>query len=416
MKGFVFFIFSLSLTFGLSAQEKCASSDYFKEQLVKDPALASNIAAIEQFTKDFTRDELQSKTLINTSIIKIPVVVHVLYHTQDEKLTVAKIQSQIDALNKYFRRRNADTINAPLYFRSFGADCEIEFQLAKSDPKRRATTGIIYKYTPVTKWKADDQVKFSASMGDDAWDARNYLNIWVCNLDRFAGYATLPGGDITKDGVVIAYSTFGASGLTTGYNLGKTAVHEVGHWLNLRHTWGDEYCGDDGVSDTPKQASYTVGCPSTTRITCGNGPYGDMYMNYMDYTNDDCINMFTQGQKQRMRSLFAAGGVRHGMISSKGLDAPLIAESVLPEEEPTWLQPKVYPIPAASQLTVDLVYDARWMGKTISITNLQGQNIMNVQVTSKKQVIDISKLKPGIYFLAAKKDDGESIKQRFIKL
>jgi hypothetical protein len=198
--------------------------------------------------------------------------------------------------------------------------------------------------------------------------------------------------------------------------MGKTTVHEVGHWLNLRHIWGDQYCGDDGVSDTPKQASYTVGCPSTTRVTCGNGPYGDMYMNYMDYTNDDCINMFTQGQKQRMRSLFAAGGVRNGLLLSKGLDAPLISESSLPEEEPKWLHPQVYPIPAASQLTVDVMYDARWMGKTIFITNIQGQSIMSVTITSKKQVIDISRLTPGIYFLAAKKDDGESIKQRFVKL
>jgi hypothetical protein len=416
MKGFVCLFLSLGLLLKLGAQEKCSSTAYLQEQLAKNPVLASNMEAIEKFTREMSSEQQKTQLNIGGSVIKIPVVVHVVYHTEEEKLSPARIQSQIDALNKFFRRRNADTVNAPLYFRTLGADCEIEFQLAKSDPKRKSTSGIIYKYSPITKWKADDQVKFSATMGDDAWDAASYLNIWVCNLDRFAGYATLPGGDVTKDGVVIAYATFGASGTTAGYNLGKTAVHEVGHWLNLRHIWGDQYCGDDGVSDTPKQASYTVGCPSTVRVTCGNGPYGDMYMNYMDYTNDDCINMFTQGQKQRMRSLFAAGGVRHGLVSSKGLDAPLIVESALPEEEPTWLQPKVYPIPAASQLTIDLVYDARWMGKTISITNLQGQTVMNLQITSKKQVIDISKLKAGIYFLAAKKDDGESIKERFIKL
>ena len=139
-------------------------------------------------------------------------------------------------------------------------------------------------------------------------------------------------------------------------------------------------------------------------------------MNYMDYTNDDCINMFTQGQKQRMRTLFAAGGVRNGIINSKGLDAPLIVQSTLPVDEPRWLHPQVYPIPAASQLNVDLMHDVRWMGKTIFISNLQGQQVMNVQITSQKQSIDISKLMPGVYFLAAKKDDGESMRMRFIKL
>lgn len=415
MKGLFFIIFFLAIYSLPRAQEKCSSASYLQEQIAKDPVISERMQAIEKHTAAINTQE-NSRVTIGTNVIKIPVVIHVVYHTQDEKLSAAKLNSQIEALNKYFRRQNADTVNAPLYFRQFGADCEIEFQLAVSDPKRRSTSGIVYKYSPIVKWKADDQVKFSASMGDDAWDPTTYLNIWVCNLDRFAGYATMPGGDLKKDGLVISYSVFGTNNNTNGYSMGKTAVHEVGHWLNLKHLWGDEYCGDDGVGDTPKQASYTVGCPKTSRVTCGNGPYGDMYMNYMDYTNDDCINMFTQGQKQRMRSLFAAGGVRSGFLSSKGLDAPLIVESALPEDEPKWLHPQVYPNPAASQLNLDLTYDARWLGKTIYISNLQGQNVMTLVISSKRQQIDISRLTPGVYFLAAKKDDGESIKERFIKM
>jgi hypothetical protein len=296
------------------------------------------------------------------------------------------------------------------------ADCEIEFQLAISDPRRRSTSGIVRKYTPITKWKADDQMKFSSSMGDDAWDPKSYLNIWVCNLEKFAGYATTPGGEENKDGVVISYTAFGTGIGTSSYGMGKTAVHEVGHWLNLKHLWGDENCGDDGVSDTPKQASYTIGCPSTVRITCGNGPYGDMYMNYMDFSNDACINMFTEGQKARMRALFNTGGPRNSLLLSKGLNPPLIAESPSTTEDPKWLHPQLFPNPANNELNLDLSYDIRWMGKTIYVTNLQGQMVMNLSITSKNLKIDISRLQAGMYFLAAKKDDGESMKMRFIKL
>ncbi|MDZ4796153.1 MAG: M43 family zinc metalloprotease [Bacteroidota bacterium] len=413
-KGFIITFFTLVLCWQLAGQERCLSSSYLQQELQYDPALQGRINAIETFIKQQIADRLASRTETNI-IIKIPVVVHILYHTQAEKISDAQVASQINALNTYFRRRNADTTNAPAHFRALGADCEIEFQLAISDPRKRSTTGIVRKYTPIVKWKADDQVKFSSSMGDDAWDPKSYLNIWVCNLDKFAGYATMPGGELNKDGLVISYTAFGTTG-TGGYNLGKTAVHEVGHWLNLKHLWGDENCGDDGVSDTPKQASYTVGCPSTTRVTCGNGPYGDMYMNYMDFTNDGCTNLFTEGQKARMRALFSDGGSRNSLLLSKGLSTPLIFESPLPEEDPKWLQPKMYPNPATNFLNLDLNCDERWVGKTIFVTNMQGQTVMNVMITSKNMQIDISRLQSGIYFLAAKKDDGESMKQRFMKL
>ncbi len=411
--GIIIIFFALALGGRLGAQEKCSSAFYQQYELAMDPSLAERISAIESFTQQQLISRGTSRT--EGIVIKIPVVVHILYHTQSEKISDAQVISQIEALNKYFRRRNSDTMSTPAHFRQLAADCEIEFQLAKSDPKKKYTTGITRQYTPITKWKADDQMKFSASMGTDAWDAKSYLNIWVCNLDKFAGYATMPGGDMNKDGVVINYTAFGTGTGHTGYDQGKTAVHEVGHWLNLKHVWGDTYCGDDGVHDTPRQASYTVGCPTTVRITCGNGPYGDMYMNYMDFTSDPCVNMFTEGQKTRMRSLFDNGGARSSILLSKGLSNPLIFESPLPEEDPKWLHAQLYPNPATNEIFLDLAYDIRWMGKTIFITNLQGQSIMNVAITSKKQRINISRLKAGMYFLAAKKDDGESIMQRFIK-
>jgi hypothetical protein len=412
-----FFVLLIAFAFAgqAAAQEKCGSVFYRNNEVSANPSLTQKYQDIE----DFIRNKAVSRTEESSGeelIIKIPVIIHNLYHNPEEKITPAQVNSQIEALNKYFRRRNADTINAPVYFRQLGADIKIEFQLAVSDPKRKSTTGIIYKYTPILNWTADDKMKFSASQGDDAWDPASYLNIWVCNLDRFAGYASLPGGELQKDGVVIGRTVFGTSGTQSGYTMGKTAVHEIGHWLGLRHLWGDEYCGEDGVADTPKQATYTVGCPTGIRVTCGSNPYGDMYMNYMDYTNDVCINMFTQGQKARMRSLFAPGGIRNGILNSKGFSAPLIMESPGVDEDPRWLHAQLYPNPASNQINLDLQYDARWVGKTISVTNLQGQNVMNLAITSKNMKIDISRLQPGIYFLAAKKDDGESMMLRFVKL
>lgn len=417
MKTVFFFAFAiLAFASELTAQ-RCNTFFYQQEQLKNDPALAEKMNAIEAFTKQHSSTPANNTVnRIGGTVIKIPVVVHILYHSPSEKISDARVQSQLDVLNRCFRHRNADSVKTPSYFKPLAADVEIEFQLARSDSRKRSTTGIIRKYTPVTKWVMDDQMKFSVNMGDDAWDANSYLNIWVCHLDKFAGYSSLPGSDAAKDGLVMDFGAFGVINPGSGYDLGKTAVHEVGHWLGLKHLWGDDNCGDDGVSDTPKQASYTIGCPSTIRITCGNGPNGDMYMNYMDFTSDACINLFTLGQKARMRALFEPGGPRNAILSSKGLDQPLIFESPIPESDPKWLYPQLYPNPASSAITLDLAYDPRWIGRVIQVMNLQGQTVLQVQISSKIQQVDINKLQAGLYFLAAKREDGESMKMRFVKL
>src|SRR5688572_12031592 len=281
MKTGILFSFLLLFCVFQPAAQNCVTVPYQQEQLRNNPGLAEKIREIEAFTKQ----NLSATGRIEGTVIKIPVVVHILYHDPSDKNKISneRVQSQIDVLNKCFRRLNADSAMTPGVFKPLAADCEIEFKLAISDPKNRSTTGIIRKYTPVTKWKMDDAMKFSANMGDDAWDSKSYLNIWVCDLDKLAGYSSFPGSDPARDGIVLDFDAFGVTS-STGYGIGKTAVHEIGHWLGLKHLWGDEYCGDDGIHDTPKQASYTSGCPTTVRITCSNGPNGDMYMNYMDFT------------------------------------------------------------------------------------------------------------------------------------
>ena len=394
-------------------QRACSTFEY--QEKLMSPGMLEKKRIIENFTTSFINQPNQlALREAQGTIIRIPVVVHILYHYPEQNVSDSQVYEQIDILNRCFRKKNADTSLIPSYFLPYAADCEIEFQLAISDPSRRNTSGIIRKYTPIHDWEADDRMKFSSEMGSDAWDPKSYLNIWVCNMRGVVGYSSMHGSDSTRDGVVIATNVFGRT-LTGGLNQGKTAVHEVGHWLNLRHLWGDDYCGDDGVSDTPKQGGYNSGCPSTNHITCGNGPLGDMFMNYMDFTDDACVHMFTQQQKLRMRASFATGGTRNSILNSKGLQTPLIFETPVPDQAPRWLRAQFYPNPVSGDATLDLSYDVRWIGKSISVINMQGQVVMRVVVNSRLVNIDTRSLKPGLYLLSAKKEDGDFIRQKFVK-
>ena len=179
------------------------------------------------------------------NIITIPIVVHIVYNNNNENITDLQIQSQIDILNEDFRRLNADTTNTPLAFQSLAADCGIEFCLANTDPNGNTTTGITRTSTSQSSFSTSDDVKYTSSGGIDSWNTSEYLNIWVCDLSGgLLGYAQFPGGSASSDGVVCDYQYFGNIGTATSpYDLGRTTTHEVGHWLNLRHIWGDSNCG-----------------------------------------------------------------------------------------------------------------------------------------------------------------------------
>ncbi len=314
-------IFVLS-TEKINAQ-RCASMEYLQEQLQSDPGLAAARQQIENHTNQFLANPTNSGS---RAVITIPVVVHVVYNTTAQNVSTAQIQSQIDRLNLDFRKLNSDWTRTPSVWQSLVADYEIEFCLATRDPNGNTTTGIVRKQTSSTSFSTNNNVKRTANGGDDAWPAASYLNLWVCNLSGGTlGYAQFPGGAAATDGVVINYTAFGTGGTAQSpYNLGRTATHEVGHWLNLYHIWGDDgsgCTGSDQVGDTPNQGAQHYGCPSGAQVSCSNGPNGDMWMNYMDYTDDACMYMFTNGQKTRSLSLFASGGSRVGLLSSLGCQA-----------------------------------------------------------------------------------------------
>jgi hypothetical protein len=408
----------IATTLFATAQRKCASSNYLEQQKQLDPTFSNRINELENFIRHQSRIAVMNKTDGQTaSIIHIPVVVHVLYKSSNQNISDQQIKSQIDALNRDFRHQNADTVNTPVRFKPLAADVQVEFALATADPQGRATAGIIRKQVNVSNWDMDDKIKFSSSNGDDAWDSRYYLNIWVGNLFGLLGYSSLPGGPAEKDGVVINVSAFGTINTAAPYHLGRTAVHEIGHWLGLRHIWGDTYCGDDLVDDTPKQGNFTPGCPNGFRTSCDNGTSGDMYMNYMDFTDDACLNMFTQGQKARMLSLFNPGGPRNTLLSSKGLSQPWNHEAPPPVvvDTPVTTQFKMYPNPVSSEVMVDFNNDQNWIGKPISIVNMNGTVIFSTMVSSKLQKLNISQLRPGIYFIQG--DNGnKKIREKLIKL
>jgi hypothetical protein len=246
---------------------------------------------------------------VTAKLITIPVVVHVVHRTEDENISDAQVKSQIAVLNKDFRAKNSDKSKVPAVWKSLVVDSKIQFALATKDPRGKQTTGITRTATTVEEFGPDNGVKSKKTGGVNPWPADRYLNMWVCNLSGgLLGYAQFPGGPAKTDGVVVLFSAFGSTGkVNPPFNKGRTATHEVGHFLGLRHIWGDknDCTGSDFVADTPPHQQSNTGKPKFPQITCNNGPNGDMFMNYMDYVDDASMFMFTSGQVARMNATLA---------------------------------------------------------------------------------------------------------------
>jgi len=312
------------------AHRTCASVEVLQSQLAADPGLAQRMAAINNQALQYAASQAGTAQRTTTAIsVTIPVVVHVLYSAASENISDAQIQSQIDVLNEDYHKLNSDANKVPAAFAGLAADIGIQFTLAKRSPSGTATTGIERKSAtpPSGGWGTNDAIKSTSTGGLNAWPAGQYLNLWVGTIGGgILGYAQFPGGAASTDGVVISPVYFGRTGtVTSPYNLGRTASHEVGHWLNLNHIWGDDggaCTGTDNVSDTPNQGSENYGKPVFPHVSCSNGPNGDMFMNYMDYVDDNAMFMFSTGQSSRMNALFASGGARVSLLTSQGGVAP----------------------------------------------------------------------------------------------
>jgi hypothetical protein len=290
------------LTLQTPNSRMCASMEVLETQLAADPTLRARMESIESHTAR----AIASGRLNAQGKIEIPVVVNVIYKTSAENISDAQIQSQIDVLNEDFNATNADVAQTPALFAGTIADMDLQFVLV----------GVNRKSSTKKSWGTNDDMKKASRGGIDPTNPTEYLNMWVVNKmvsqgSTILGYAQFPGGSPATDGVVIGYNFFGRVGtLSAPFDKGRTATHEVGHWLNLRHIWGDATCGNDLVSDTPSHNSSNFGCPSFPHYSTCSGTPVEMTMNYMDYTDDACMYMFSAGQKQRASAIFVAGGPR----------------------------------------------------------------------------------------------------------
>lgn len=286
-------------TAAVPTQRSCASMEVLSQLMKDDPTLEARMNTYESVVESNMANHINAR-LVN-GVIEIPVVVNVLYKTTAENVSLAQIQSQIDVLNEDYNATNSDFNKVPSLFSGVKSNVGIRFVLDQ----------VIRKSTTKKSWSTNDAMKKSAQGGISPTSPTTKLNLWVCTLSNgILGYAQFPGGPSSTDGVVILNTGFGRTGTARApYNLGRTATHEVGHWLNLRHIWGDATCGNDLVSDTPTQQTSNFGCPVFPHKTCSNS--GDMSMNYMDYTDDGCMYMFSSGQKSRIMATFATGGPRN---------------------------------------------------------------------------------------------------------
>ena len=298
------------------AGRRCGAMEVHHRLMAESADYREARAAIENVTRSFLASDEGGRF---PGVAYIPVVVHVVHNTAAQNISDAQITSQIDVLNRDFRATNPDVSIVPPAFAPLIADSRVEFFLATTDPAGNPTTGITRTQTSVTSFGGDDKVKRAATGGVDAWPADEYLNIWVCQLSGgLLGYAQFPGGPAATDGVVCTHSGFGLGGTATApFHLGRTATHEVGHYLNLFHIWGDDGSGcggTDEVADTPNAAGPNFGVPTFPHVTCSNGPHGDLFYDFMDYTDDRGMVMFTAGQAARMEACL--DGVRSSLGQS----------------------------------------------------------------------------------------------------
>ena len=288
---------------GIGQVHRCASDSIHQFKMANDEVYKHKF---EENNKLAQRLELM-KINTNDSLYLIPVVVHVIYHSTNatvENISDEQIQSQLDVLNEDYNITNENILDVPSIWQPLIRNSRIKFVLANTDTNGNYTTGVTRTATSIKgAFTIFDNRIYSDSLGGvNAWNSNSYLNLWVCPLENnILGFAAFPGTMSNSDGVVINYKAFGRFKNTIApYNYGRTATHEIGHWLNLIHIWGDDNgacSNDDGISDTPKQGNSNTRCPSFPKTdACTDTAPGIMYMNYMDYTDDQCMSFFKIGR------------------------------------------------------------------------------------------------------------------------
>ncbi len=312
MKLTVILLLLFSLAMAASAQDPCGTHQWYQNEMKTNPEFRMKQAQLK------TRNP---SNIPYEGVVTIPVVVHVVYNNEEENVSDEQIYSQLEVLNEDLRLLNT---NIDTFWSDVIADAEIEFCLATQDDNGNAHCGITRTYTDSTEFRIQTSVKDESTGGISGWDAQKYMNLFVCDISNLLGYATFPDAEDSIDGIVIDYLAFGRGegfNLLPGHQDGRVGTHEVGHWLRLSHIWGDGGCDiDDGISDTPNADGPNIGC-NFGSLAC-SGDSLDMVQNYMDYSDDTCMYLFTQEQVNLMRTNFSSMGSRAKIVSSKGCQPP----------------------------------------------------------------------------------------------
>ncbi|MBT8326245.1 MAG: zinc-dependent metalloprotease [Bacteroidia bacterium] len=408
MRGVLLFIIGFTVSFLYAQTEQCGQVEYMDYLETLSPGIKEQ--ADNMYFESLRQSQARNKWDAKDTLYTINVVFHVMYNIGEENLTDEVIKSQMDILNASYRRTNEDTVLTRDIFKPVAADVGIQFQLAKVDPNGDSTSGIVRKYTPRSSYVTSqrfatlqaEQVKTAAN-GSAAWDTEKYLNIWVCDLsylgyDLLLGFAYPPTSapnwpstsyvNADRQGVVVHYKTVGENSFTT-LTSNKTLVHEVGHYLGLRHIWGDapanDRCNhnyDDFINDTPLAGSSSdaPGC-NYNKNTCDPlepDDLPDQIENYMDYSPGTCQNMFTSDQAGLMRQNLIT--YRPGIIALKTYE---MGPEPMPYIPPT--ETRVYPNPASTFVVVEIKDPIKENRYKLKITNVLGQPVFEKELESESR-------------------------------
>lgn len=395
---FYIFLFLLFSTSGKS-QKKCGTENKRFEALARNPGLIKERQIIEEFTKNWIDKEDAAKS--GQTVVKIPVVVHVVWRTADQNISDEQIKSQIDILNKDFRKLNSDANKTPAFFKNLVADVGIEFCLAARDPAGMVTNGITRTKTTVVDIGDKDRWHTTLRGGKDPWNNKKYINIWVCEAgEDLYGFAFLPGtaDPPEADGLVISSQYFGSMGTAIASfpnHKGRTTTHEMGHYFNLEHLWGpdDSECEEgDEVEDTPLQFEATYDCASyPLKDECSPTDNGILFFNYMDYVDDECMYMFTEGQKKRMNA--SLNGFRSTLLGQTNCSLSTSTEDNLTEN-----QIQIYPNPTSGYLQVISKNRSSEKPSTLYLFDFMGRMLQS-KTSFGACTFDIAGYSPGVYWL-----------------
>jgi len=368
-------------------------SNEFYDQVAHD--------ALESFTKDYIAN--YSASASSRGNINIPVVVHVVYPTENENISEEQIHSQIDALNRDFNNANSNLDRVHPDFRDRIANVGFNFCLATIDPQGNPTNGITRTPTNNNLFVVSEgNIYHSERGGKDAWNTEEYLNIWVTKMaPNFAGYGSKPNENPPdEDGVVLSVNYFGQSGIALpNYQLGRTGTHEVGHYFNIFHPWGNNCDHDDFVADTPTQSDDYNGCPNTDESSCDSR---DITANFMNNSEDACLAMFTRGQAMRMQA--ALIHARSGLLNGNGCNennTAITTDAI-----------KIYPNPASYYFCIE-TGNAILAEIPYAIFNAQGAKVEE-GIVLPNSLQHFPTYRNGIYFIRFMDGSKEGIVKKII--